>query len=89
MTLLTHVNQLKGRWPKPSEVSSISEAQGKEGALAFAEDVKRHLASNVEQLIAEWFLEDAFWRDQVALSWSLRTFHPTQCARLSFTFWQS
>ncbi|KAJ7508521.1 hypothetical protein B0H11DRAFT_1704238 [Mycena galericulata] len=76
METISHINQLPGSFISLNLLTSFREDE--------ALDVAKSIAPAISQLLSGFpgsldalFHPDAFWRDHVSLSWSLRTFHPT------------
>lgn len=75
---LDHVDELPGGFPDISEVAPISQEEGLGIAKSFEHDIRQLLAQPSADLIEQLFHPEAFWRDQVSLTWSIRTFHPSR-----------
>ncbi|KAJ7067347.1 hypothetical protein C8F01DRAFT_1342249 [Mycena amicta] len=73
---IAHIRDLPGAFPPPDTLSAFSDAEALDVAQAIAPKISAFLADPKGEAIDELFHPDAFWRDHVALSWSLRTFHP-------------
>ncbi|KAJ7623749.1 hypothetical protein FB45DRAFT_926639 [Roridomyces roridus] len=76
MAPITHVNDLPGSWISADLLSPITNDEGLDVAKSVAPRVSQ-LLSGSPAVLDSLFHPDGFWRDLVALSWSLRTFHPT------------
>ncbi|KAF7307519.1 hypothetical protein MIND_00546500 [Mycena indigotica] len=77
MTAITNIDQLPGSFPDPSSLSVFTDDEAVSIARTVAPQIVALLTSPEKDDFAQLFLAGAFWRDLVALSWTLRTFHPT------------
>ena len=82
---ITHVDQLPGYdgWPDPDLLRPFDAAEIIEIARSLAPQVQALLSepSRTSSIVDELFYTTGFWRDAIALSWSLRTLHTAKCAR--------
>ncbi|CAK5264807.1 unnamed protein product [Mycena citricolor] len=77
MAAISHISELPGSFPALDSVSAFEATEALDVARSVAPAIIEILSNPTETAINQLFLPDAFWRDQVSLSWSLRTFHPT------------
>jgi hypothetical protein len=70
--------ELPGNWPDPAMLSPIEPNEGTSLAQHVFPQILHIFTAPQEyavKAIQDLFLLDSFWRDHVALTWSLRTFH--------------
>lgn len=79
---LDNVNKLQGGWPEPASLDVIGEAEGSAIADELESPIKQLLsstdASQIASAITTLFHREGFWRDLVALTWSIRTFYTAE-----------
>ena len=79
---IANVMDLPGAWPESDQLKAIQDSE----RLAIASEISpkiTDLLSKPEKattIVKELFHEDSFWRDQVAITWSLRTFYSKRYA---------
>ncbi|KAJ7664931.1 hypothetical protein B0H17DRAFT_1211080 [Mycena rosella] len=74
---ILHINQLPGSFVSLDLLSTFRENEAPDAAKSVAPAISALLSTPTKSGVDALFHADAFWRDQVSLSWSLRTFHPT------------
>ncbi|KAJ7045048.1 hypothetical protein C8F04DRAFT_1249492 [Mycena alexandri] len=74
---ISHVRQLPGSFPSPDLLREFNDTEALDVAKSVAPAISALLSGSIECSLEVLFHPDAFWRDHVALSWSLRTFNPT------------
>jgi len=76
---LDAVSKLPGGWLKPELLTTIKDEEGAQIAEQVAPLVLDLLTSTSQarasELLGGLLHADSFWRDLVALTWSIRTFH--------------
>ncbi|KAJ7146320.1 hypothetical protein C8R44DRAFT_757149 [Mycena epipterygia] len=77
MEAISHINQLAGSFVSLDLISTFSDKEALDVAKSVAPAILGLLSDPTESALDALFHPDAFWRDHVSLSWSLRTFHPT------------
>lgn len=79
MTALDNVAELPGAWVLPELLSPAQGIDKNAAAEIVSPKIVELLSSTDDEqmkaIIDEIFHEEGFWRDQVCLTWSLRTFH--------------
>lgn len=82
------VRDLAGDFVDSSQLLPFTDNEADEIALSIVPQIKDLLSktTKTQKVLDELFHSEAFWRDQVSLSWSLRTFHPTRCDPLQSAF---
>jgi hypothetical protein len=68
------VRCLPGGFPEPEQCLPFDKDEINQIAEEFASSAQKILAGDVEEL-KKLYYDDGFWRDQVSLSWTFRTFH--------------
>ncbi|KAJ7144850.1 hypothetical protein C8R43DRAFT_1130275 [Mycena crocata] len=76
MEALSNVSQLPGSFPALNHICEFTDSEGLGVAKSIAPALTALLADPTQSALGALFHPDAFWRDHVSLSWSLRTFHP-------------
>ncbi|KAJ7757550.1 hypothetical protein B0H16DRAFT_1537038 [Mycena metata] len=74
---ISHVRQLRGSFPSPDLLCAFTDTEALDVAKSVAPAISALLSGSTECSVEALFHPDAFWRDHIALSWSLRTFNPT------------
>ncbi|KAJ7708782.1 hypothetical protein B0H17DRAFT_365221 [Mycena rosella] len=77
MKAIASIDELPGSYLSPALISAFREDEALDVAKSVAPAISRLLSSSDKSAVDTLFYPDAFWRDQVSLSWSLRTLHPT------------
>ncbi|KAF7302460.1 hypothetical protein HMN09_00880100 [Mycena chlorophos] len=72
----TNISDLPGAFPAPETLSAFADSEALDVAKAIEPQLTKLLVDPRNAKLETIFHPDAFWRDLVALSWSLRTFHP-------------
>ncbi|KAF7302875.1 hypothetical protein MKEN_01249700 [Mycena kentingensis (nom. inval.)] len=75
MSAIASVEELPGGYPSPASLLPFTSEEALGIAQRLASKVVKLLVAPTKELFDELFRPDAFWRDQVALTWTLRTFH--------------
>ncbi|KAJ6520400.1 hypothetical protein C8R45DRAFT_955016 [Mycena sanguinolenta] len=73
---ISNMSELPGTFVSPELTTIFDETEALDVAKAIAPAIRELLCHPSKCSIDMLFHPDAFWRDHVALSWSLRTFHP-------------
>ena len=68
------VRSLAGGFPAPEQCLPFCEDEINQIAEEFAASAQKILAGDVEEL-QKLYYDDGFWRDQVSVTWTFRTFH--------------
>ncbi|KAJ7665075.1 hypothetical protein DFH06DRAFT_307713 [Mycena polygramma] len=76
-TGISDISQLSGSFVSVDLLSIFDDKEALGVAKAIAPAISRLFLDPSEASLDALFHPDAFWRDNVSLSWSLRTFHPT------------
>ncbi|KAJ7069046.1 hypothetical protein B0H15DRAFT_871291 [Mycena belliarum] len=76
MQAISHISQLPGAFPSLDLLSPFREDEALDVAKSIVPAVLDLFSNPSNAAVSSLFHADAFWRDHVALSWSLRTFHP-------------
>ncbi|KAJ7492073.1 hypothetical protein FB451DRAFT_1501505 [Mycena latifolia] len=74
---ISHISELPGSFPSLDLLSPFRDNEALDVAKSIAPAISALLSEPTKSAVEVLFHVDAFWRDQVSLSWSLRTFHPT------------
>ncbi|KAJ6486047.1 hypothetical protein C8R47DRAFT_1128827 [Mycena vitilis] len=74
---ISDISQLSGSFVSEDLLSVFGEKEALGVAKAVAPTISRLFLDPTKASFDALFHPDAFWRDNVSLSWSLRTFHPT------------
>lgn len=74
LAAIEDITALSGGFPAPEQCLPFSQDE--------AESLAKHLLPSFERILkgdeatlSDLYYDDGFWRDQVALSWTFRTFH--------------
>ncbi|KAK7063707.1 hypothetical protein R3P38DRAFT_2819876 [Favolaschia claudopus] len=70
------ISQLPGGFVSPELTTAFAEGEAVDVAKSIAPAVLELFSHPSKETLSSLFHPDGFWRDHVALSWSLRTFHP-------------
>lgn len=89
ITEIDSVAKLPGGWLQADLLKPIDESEASDVASEITPKVVKLLSepSAFAEVVAELFHPQGFWRDQVGLTWSLRTFHTSRwvlCCHLTF-----
>ncbi|KAF7337737.1 hypothetical protein MSAN_02247300 [Mycena sanguinolenta] len=74
---ISNISELPGTFVSLELTTIFEETEALDVAKAIAPAISELLFHPSKRSIDTLFHPDAFWRDHVALSWSLRTFHPS------------
>ncbi|KAJ6541796.1 hypothetical protein B0H19DRAFT_1174664 [Mycena capillaripes] len=74
---ISHISQLPGSFPSVDLITVFDDKEALYVAKSIAPAISELFTDPTESFLQALFHPDAFWRDHVSLSWSLRTFHPT------------
>ena len=74
------VNALPGGFPSPDLLKPFLEAEVQEIARSFVPSITKILQDCDEEELEKLYYADGFFRDQVSLTWTFRTFHTRRCA---------
>ncbi|KAF7337740.1 hypothetical protein MSAN_02247600 [Mycena sanguinolenta] len=74
---ISNISELPGNFVSLELTTIFEETEALDVAKAIAPAISELLSHPSKHSIDTLFHPDAFWRDHVALSWSLRTFHPS------------
>ncbi|KAJ7762344.1 hypothetical protein DFH07DRAFT_814018 [Mycena maculata] len=79
MEAISHIDQLPGSLLSVDLVTAFREGEALDVARSVVPAVSELLSDPAKSsaVLDKLFHPDAFWRDHVSLSWSMRTFHPT------------
>ncbi|KAJ7762375.1 hypothetical protein DFH07DRAFT_814148, partial [Mycena maculata] len=79
MEAISHIDQLSGSFLSLDLVTAFRQDEALDVARSITPAISELLSDPAKSLVVlgKLFHPDAFWRDHVSLSWSLRTFHPT------------
>ncbi|KAJ7919317.1 hypothetical protein B0H13DRAFT_1989290 [Mycena leptocephala] len=74
---ISDVNQLPGSFLSVDLITVFDDKEALDVAKSVAPAISGLFLGPTKSAVETLFHPDAFWRDHVSLSWSLRTFHPT------------
>jgi hypothetical protein len=74
---ISDVNQLPGSFLSVDLMTVFDDNEALDVAKSVAPAISGLFLGPTKSAVETLFHPDAFWRDHVSLSWSLRTFHPT------------
>ncbi|KAJ7194736.1 hypothetical protein GGX14DRAFT_678380 [Mycena pura] len=77
MGAISNISQLPGAFPALDSLSPFRDDEALSVAQSIVPPISALLFEPSKSALEALLHRDAFWRDHVALSWSLRTFHPT------------
>ncbi|KAJ6601257.1 hypothetical protein DFH09DRAFT_1271045 [Mycena vulgaris] len=77
MQKISNINQLPGSFLSLDLIAPFLASEALDVAKSIAPAISGLLSNPTQSAVDALFHADAFWRDHVSLSWSLRTFHPT------------
>lgn len=69
------VKDLPGGFPDPATCTPFKQGEAQDIARSVAPSIVRILQEADEAELARLYHGDGFWRDQVSLAWTFRTFH--------------
>ncbi|KAF7345771.1 hypothetical protein MVEN_01597700 [Mycena venus] len=73
---ISNISELPGSFVSVDLITSFEDNEALDVAKSIAPAISELLSHPSESALDALFHPDAFWRDHVSLSWSLRTFHP-------------
>jgi len=74
---ISNVSELPGSFVSADLITVFEDNEALDVAKSIAPAISELLAHPSKSCLDALFHPDAFWRDHVSLSWSLRTFHPS------------
>ena len=80
LDVLTHVDQLPGKWPDASLLTPFHANEALSVAQSIVPQVTAILAHSAgsRDVLSELFHPDGFWRDLSALTWNFRSFQTVE-----------
>jgi hypothetical protein len=75
-----NVIELPGNWPSADLCKPFEESEGQDVAKQLMPQLEKILLHGDKAAFEALYWDDGFWRDQVALSWTFRTFYQKRCA---------